>query len=120
MTINNEEDRQKIKDYISNSNIQDVLQKLSLEDKLYNAIEAAIIGWNFDKNKTAGSLTREIMSIIKLPTEEEINKESFIVNPPKLQNDYSKEYYDDNIQYREEWVDGAKWVVNLIKQQDNE
>jgi hypothetical protein len=35
------------------------------EDELYSAIEAAIIRWNLDGTKTAGSLTREIMSIIK-------------------------------------------------------
>jgi hypothetical protein len=35
------------------------------EDELYKAIEAAIIRWNLDKTKTAGSLTREIMLIIK-------------------------------------------------------
>jgi hypothetical protein len=65
MTINNEEDRQKIKDYISVSNIQEILQKLSLEDDLYSAIEAAIIRWTLDGTKTAGELTREIMEIIK-------------------------------------------------------
>jgi hypothetical protein len=36
-----------------------------IEDKLYSAIEAAIIRWNLDGTKTAGSLTREIMLIIK-------------------------------------------------------
>ena len=61
MTINNEEDRQKVKDYISNSNIQDVLQKLSVESD----IEATIIRWNIDGTKTAGELTREIMLILK-------------------------------------------------------
>ena len=34
-------------------------------DELYSAIEAAIIRWSLDGTKTAGSLTREIMSIIK-------------------------------------------------------
>jgi hypothetical protein len=87
-----------------------------MEDKLYSAIEAAIIRWNLDGTKTAGELTREIISIIKLPSEEEIRKESFTINPPKIQNDYGNDY-DDNIQYREEWVDGAKWVINRIKQQ---
>jgi hypothetical protein len=65
MTINNEEDRQKIKDYISNSNIEEVVQKLSLEDQLYGDIELAIIRWVIDNTRTAGSLTREIMSIIE-------------------------------------------------------
>jgi hypothetical protein len=36
-----------------------------VEDKLYSAIEAAIIRWNLDGTKTAGELTREIISIIK-------------------------------------------------------
>jgi len=35
------------------------------EDKLYSAIELAIIRWNLDGTKTAGSLTREIMLLIK-------------------------------------------------------
>ena len=35
------------------------------EDELYSAIEAAIIRWNLDGTKTAGSLTREIMLLIK-------------------------------------------------------
>jgi hypothetical protein len=35
------------------------------EDKLYSAIEAAIIRWNLDGTKTAGELTREIIFIIK-------------------------------------------------------
>jgi hypothetical protein len=35
------------------------------EDELYAAIEAAIIRWNLDGSKTAGSLTREIILIIK-------------------------------------------------------
>ena len=36
-----------------------------VENKLYSAIEAAIIRWNLDGTKTAGELTREIISIIK-------------------------------------------------------
>jgi len=39
------------------------------EDKLYSAIEAAIIRWNLDGTKTAGELTRKIIEII-----EEYNK----------------------------------------------
>jgi hypothetical protein len=35
------------------------------EDKLYSAIELAIIRWTLDGTRTAGSLTREIMLIIK-------------------------------------------------------
>jgi hypothetical protein len=39
--------------------------KLMAKNELYSAIEAAIIRWNLDGTKTAGELTREIMSIIK-------------------------------------------------------
>jgi hypothetical protein len=35
------------------------------KDELYSAVEAAIIRWSLDGTKTAGSLTREIMSIIE-------------------------------------------------------
>lgn len=35
------------------------------ENKLYNAIEHAIIVWVLDGTRTAGSLTRELLSIIK-------------------------------------------------------
>lgn len=39
--------------------------KAMTEDKLYSAIENAIIKWVIDGTKTAGSLTREIMLILK-------------------------------------------------------
>ena len=39
--------------------------KAMTEDKLYSAIENAIIKWVINGTKTAGSLTREIMLIIK-------------------------------------------------------
>lgn len=35
------------------------------ENKLYSAIEHAIMVWVLDGTKTAGSLTREIMSMVK-------------------------------------------------------
>jgi hypothetical protein len=35
------------------------------KDELYRAIEAAIIRWSFNGTETAGSLTREIMLLIK-------------------------------------------------------
>ena len=41
------------------------------EKKLYSAIEAAIIRWTLDGTKTAGSLTREIMLIIKQQDDEQ-------------------------------------------------
>ena len=43
-----------------------------MEDKLYSAIEAAIIRWTLDGTRTAGSLTREIISIIKQQQDEEV------------------------------------------------
>ena len=57
------------------------------ENKLYSAIEAAIIRWNLDGTKTAGSLTREIMSI----TEQEI-KFKDLFNDEKRQS--IKEFID--------------------------
>jgi hypothetical protein len=41
------------------------------ENKLYSAIELAIIRWTLDGTRTAGSLTREIMSIIKQQDDEQ-------------------------------------------------
>jgi hypothetical protein len=41
------------------------------ENKLYSAVEAAIIRWVLDRTKTAGSLTREIMLIIKQQEDKE-------------------------------------------------
>ena len=40
-------------------------RRLIDETKMYSTIEAAIIRWTLDRTKTAGSLTREIMLIIK-------------------------------------------------------
>jgi hypothetical protein len=57
------------------------------EDKLYSAIEAAIIRWNLDGTKTAGSLTREIMLLI----EQEIKFED-LFNDEKRQS--IKEFID--------------------------
>jgi hypothetical protein len=47
--------------------LEDVYNKAKAldENELYSAIEAAIIRWNLDGTKTAGELTREIISIIK-------------------------------------------------------
>lgn len=40
------------------------------KNELYSAIEAAIIRWTLDGTKTAGELTREIISIIKQQKDE--------------------------------------------------
>ena len=47
--------------------LEDVYNKAKAldENELYSAIEAAIIRWNLDGTKTAGSLTRDIISIIE-------------------------------------------------------
>jgi hypothetical protein len=43
--------------------------------KLYREIENKIIDWSNDGTKTAGSLTREIMSLLETETWEEIEEE---------------------------------------------
>jgi hypothetical protein len=43
--------------------------------KLYRKVEDTIIRWNNDGTKTAGSLTREIMEMLKTETWEEIEEE---------------------------------------------
>ena len=48
--------------------------KTMTEDKLYSAIENAIIKWVINGTRTAGSLTREIMLIIKQQQDEEIKQ----------------------------------------------
>ena len=42
-----------------------ITTKLMAKNELYSVIEAAIIRWTLDGTKTAGELTREIISIIK-------------------------------------------------------
>ncbi len=43
--------------------------------KLYGKIEDTVIKWNNDGTRTAGSLTREIISLISEETWEEVEKE---------------------------------------------
>jgi hypothetical protein len=43
--------------------------------KLYSEIENLIIKWTIDGTKTAGSLTREIMTLLETETWEEIEEE---------------------------------------------
>ena len=42
-----------------------MMNQIMNKDELYSDIEAAIIRWNLDGTKTAGELTREIISIIE-------------------------------------------------------
>jgi len=74
---------------------------------------------HYDANVIDSIIDKHLKALqpIELPSDEEIEKESFIINPPKIQNNYGKDYYDDNIQYRVEWVEGVKWVIEQIKQQ---
>ena len=46
-----------------------------MEKKLYSEIENLIIKWTIDGTRTAGSLTREIMSLIETETWEDIEDE---------------------------------------------
>jgi len=90
------------------------------EDKLYSAIELAIIRWNLDGTKTAGELTREIMSMIKLPSEEEIAENAYIWCQVPDERGYINSGDDYDNHELPAFIAGALWVVNLIKQQDNE
>ncbi len=55
--------------------IKDAFANLTWVPTLYWKIEEAIIKWNIDGTQTAGSLTREIMELIKGETWEEIEEE---------------------------------------------
>jgi hypothetical protein len=90
--------------------------KLYTEEQVREVIEKVF--WHVLGDDTDESIISELTPI-ELPSDEEIRKESFTINPPKIQNDYGNDY-DDNIQYREEWLNGAKWVINHINQQKNE
>jgi len=73
------------------------------KDELYTAIEAAIIRWHIDGTKTAGSLTREIMSIIK---HYEMEKDVFGELAERIKKDIDSQIVNE--------------LVKITKQQDNE
>jgi hypothetical protein len=73
------------------------------EDELYSAIEYTIIHWNLDGTKTAGSLTREIISIIKYY---EIEKDVFGELAERIKNEIDSQIVNE--------------LVKIAKQQDNE
>ncbi len=92
---------------------------MSIEE-LKNKAEKSWVGCDgcsqYDKQMwISGYLAGALSNQIELPSEEEILKESFTINPPKIQNDYGNDY-DDNIQYRDEWLNGARWVIEKLKQ----
>jgi hypothetical protein len=62
------------------------------KDELYSAIEAAIIHWNLDGTKTAGSLTREIISIIKYY---EIEKDVFGELAERIKNEIDSQIVNE-------------------------
>jgi len=96
------------------------------EDKLYSAIENAIIKWVIDGTKTAGSLTREIMLILKQQdiywrTDKPPKVGQYIINIGD--NGISWGWWDGN-NWRKLWheyqIDVFGWLPTpLHKQQDN-
>jgi hypothetical protein len=71
-------------------------------NELYSAIEAAIIRWNLDGTKTAGSLTREIMLLIK---NYEMEKDVFGELAERIKKDIDSQIVNE--------------LVKITKQQDN-
>ena len=95
--------------------------KLYTEEQVINSMKSVkYYIEHYDANVIDRIIDKHLKALqpIELPSDEEIEKESFIINPPKIQNDYGKDD-DDNIQYRDEWIGGAKWVIEQIKEQDN-
>ena len=86
------------------------------KDELYSAIEAAIIRWTLNGTKTAGSLTRDIISIIKLPTEKEIAENAYIWCREPDENNCINTGDDYDNHELPAFIAGAQWVVNLVKQ----
>ena len=73
-----------------------------MEDKLYSAIELAIIYWNIDGTKTAGSLTRNIIIIIK---HYEIEKDVFGELAERIKNEIDSQIVNE--------------IAKIVNQQDN-
>lgn len=48
---------------------------MKTEDNLYSKIEMLIIAWNIDGTRTAGSLTREIIELLKIQEEDKKNEQ---------------------------------------------
>jgi hypothetical protein len=48
---------------------------MKTEDNLYSKIEMLIIAWNIDGTRTAGSLTREIVELLRTQDEDENKKD---------------------------------------------
>ena len=72
------------------------------KDELYRAIEAAIIRWSFNSTETAGSLTREIMLLIK---NYEMEKDVFGELAERIKKDIDSQIVNE--------------LVKITKQQDN-
>ena len=98
-----------------------------MENKLYSDIELAIMRWNFDGTKTAGSLTREIMELLK-PTfistskfpdfKVKIGPKYTDMNPFTLHNTTTVyRLYDDNDEYDVSKIETGgeiEWKVESI------
>jgi hypothetical protein len=84
-----------------------------MENKLYSDIESTIIGWTIDGTKTAGSLTRDIMDIIKNQSrtfnEEEME---FIKRCIESHWEIWNQTHEDN---QKDWVISQ----NILNRQDN-
>jgi hypothetical protein len=85
------------------------------ENKLYSAIEHAIIKWVIDGTKTAGSLTRDIMLLVEQMDKEQMD---FIKRCITVYWEYhSNRVHPDN---QNDW-NISQSIINdtLSKQQDN-
>lgn len=48
---------------------------MKIDDILHSKIEMLIIVWNIDGTRTAGSLTREIIELLKIQEEDKKNEQ---------------------------------------------
>lgn len=48
---------------------------MKIDDNLHSKIEMLIIVWNIDGTRTAGSLTREIIELLKIQEEDKKNEQ---------------------------------------------
>jgi hypothetical protein len=87
--------------------------KLYTEEQVRKAIDLGrdyYDGWDRTEKDIINSLTP-----IELPSDEEIVVESFVFNPIKLE---LEDDWDKNKQYRDEFIEGAKWMKEQILNQN--
>ena len=68
-------------------------------------IAKAIYEHDFDSEKTSDELVDELTTAIELPSDEEIDLEGIGC-------------YNGRLPYADGFIDGAKWVIEQIKQQE--